>query len=163
MELQSTYRVRFNDCDPLGHLNNARYIDYLLNAREDHLSHFYQVSLPQFHRRGLAWVVKAHEIQYLRPAYYNEQVIIISRLIELTEAHLVVEMLMYDEKKQSLKAVMWTNFTCIDPQTGKRKNHSPEFMELARIMDLHTVDLAAGLSERVKQLQAQLKAGATAA
>ena len=163
MELQSTYRVRFNDCDPLGHLNNARYIDYMLNAREDHLGQFYQVSLPQFHRQGLAWVVKTHEIQYLRPAYYNEQITIVSRLIELTDAHLVVEMLMYDEKKQSLKAVMWSNFTCIDPQTGKRKNHTPEFMELARIMDLHTVELAAGLSERVKQLQVELKAGASAA
>jgi acyl-CoA thioester hydrolase len=37
----SFYTVRFNDCDPLGHLNNSKYIDYFLNAREDHLKeHF---------------------------------------------------------------------------------------------------------------------------
>ena len=29
--------TRFSDCDPFGHLNNARYIDYFINAREDHL------------------------------------------------------------------------------------------------------------------------------
>lgn len=160
MELQSTYTIRFNDCDPLGHLNNARYIDYMLNAREDHLSQFYQLTLPQFHRQGLAWVVRKHEIQYVRPAFYTEKVTIVSRLIELTEAHLLVELLMYDEKQQSLKAAMWTNFTSIDPQTGKRKDHTPEFMELARIMDLHVVDLAAGIGERVKQLQAQVKTAA---
>ncbi|AXY76759.1 acyl-CoA thioesterase [Paraflavitalea soli] len=160
MELQSTYRVRFNDCDPLGHLNNARYIDYLLNAREDHLGEFYHLSLPQFHRQGLAWVVKTHDIQYIKPAYYNEKVTIVSRLVELTDTYIRVEMLMYDEKQQALKAVLWTNFTCIDPQTGKRKNHTPEFMDLARTMDLHTVDLAGGVAERVKQLQAQAKANA---
>ncbi len=103
MELQSTYRVRFNDCDPLGHLNNARYIDYMLNAREDHLGEFYQSSLPQFHRQGLAWVVKTHEIQYIRPAFYNEKVTIVSRLVELTDTYLLVEMLMFDEKQQALK------------------------------------------------------------
>ncbi len=25
--------IRFQDCDPFGHLNNARYIDYFVNAR----------------------------------------------------------------------------------------------------------------------------------
>jgi acyl-CoA thioester hydrolase len=28
-ELESTAVIRFQDCDPFGHLNNARYIDYL--------------------------------------------------------------------------------------------------------------------------------------
>jgi acyl-CoA thioester hydrolase len=82
-------------------------------------------------------------------------VTIISRLVELTQMHLVVEMLMVDQKQQSLKAVMWSNFTCIDPQTGKRKDHSPEFMELARTMEVHSVDLSTGLEDRVKQLQSQ--------
>jgi YbgC/YbaW family acyl-CoA thioester hydrolase len=157
MELKSAYTIRFNDCDPLGHLNNARYIDYFLNAREDHLKEFYNITLPGFHRKGLAWVVRKHEIQYVRPAFYTEQVFIISRLVELTQMHLVVEMLMLDQKEQSIKAIMWTNFTCIDPQTGKRKDHTPEFMDLARTMDAHPVDLSAGLEDRVKQLQAQLK------
>jgi YbgC/YbaW family acyl-CoA thioester hydrolase len=157
MDLKSTYTIRFNDCDPLGHLNNSRYIDYLLNAREDHLKAFYNVTLPEFHRKGLAWVVRKHEIQYVRPAFYTEQVTIVSRLVELTQMHLVVEMLMLDERQQSLKAIMWTNFTCIDPQTGKRKDHTPEFMELANIMDLHAVNLSSGLEDRVKQLQSELK------
>ncbi|WP_074407621.1 MULTISPECIES: thioesterase family protein [Aquimarina] len=29
--------IRFPDCDPFNHLNNSRYIDYFINAREDHL------------------------------------------------------------------------------------------------------------------------------
>ena len=71
--METHYTIRFNDCDPFGHLNNSKYIDYMLNAREDHLSQFHNIELDQFRRQGFAWVVSSHEIQYLRPAAYNER------------------------------------------------------------------------------------------
>ena len=46
-ELESEVVARFQDCDPFGHLNNARYMDYLINAREDQLIHFYQINIYQ--------------------------------------------------------------------------------------------------------------------
>lgn len=152
MQLKTFYTVRFNDCDPLGHLNNARYIDYMLNAREDHLKQFYQVTLPDFHKQGLAWVVRRHEIQYVRPALYNEIVCIESRLIELGESHLLVEMLMFDEKEASLKAIVWTNFTCVDVKTGRKKEHPATFMEFASGIQVHDVNLSGGVTERVRTL-----------
>jgi len=30
--------IRFQDCDPLRHLNNAKYFDYFYNAREDQVA-----------------------------------------------------------------------------------------------------------------------------
>ena len=33
--LSSTAIIRFQDCDPYSHLNNGRYLDYFMNARED--------------------------------------------------------------------------------------------------------------------------------
>ena len=32
---KSSSLIRFQDCDPLRHLNNAKYFDYYFNARED--------------------------------------------------------------------------------------------------------------------------------
>lgn len=152
MQLQSFYIVRFNDCDPLGHLNNARYLDYMLNAREDHLRDFHGLTLPEFYKQGLSWVVRHHDIQYLRPALYNEKVGIISRLIELGESTLVVEFVMFDENLSVPKAILWTTFTCVDPKTGRKKQHSPEFMELAAGMQVHNVNRSAGIGERAKEL-----------
>ncbi len=152
MQLQSFYIVRFNDCDPLGHLNNSRYLDYMLNAREDHLREYYGITLPDFYKQGLTWVVRNHEIQYIRPALYNEKVGIISRLITLADNYVDVEMLMMDEHLKTLKAILWTNFTCIDPQTGRKKQHTDAFMELASGMEIHAVDRAEGIAERAKQL-----------
>src|ERR1700754_171087 len=94
--LQSFYTVRFSDCDPFRHLNNARYIDYFMNAREDHLRDAYQLNLADFYRKGIGWVVLQHEILYLRPAILNETICICSGLLEVGAEHLLLEMAMLD-------------------------------------------------------------------
>jgi YbgC/YbaW family acyl-CoA thioester hydrolase len=151
-KLSSSYTIRFNDCDPFGHLNNARYIDYLLNAREDHLKEYYQVDLRQFTSRGFGWVVSTHEIQYIRPAAYNERVAIQSEMIEVGDSHLLVEMLMLDEPAENLKAILWTKFTCINLKTGKKELHSAEFMDFARTMLTPGRDGQGGLRARIDEL-----------
>jgi YbgC/YbaW family acyl-CoA thioester hydrolase len=123
---QSFYTIRFNDCDPFGHLNNSKYIDYFLNAREDHLKEHYDIDLKVWAQEGNAFVVSAHEIRYLRPATYSELVAIRSVLIATGESWLQVEMTMFGQDGQ-LKAILWTTFTRIHPATGKRMAHPPEF------------------------------------
>jgi YbgC/YbaW family acyl-CoA thioester hydrolase len=124
--LQSFYTVRFSDCDPLGHLNNSKYIDYFLNAREDHLKEHYDIDLKVWVKQGNAFVVSAHEIRYLRPVTYNESVAIQSALIGWGDSSLLVEMCMFGRDRQ-LKAILWTTFTRIHPATGKKMAHPPEF------------------------------------
>lgn len=150
--LHSFYTVRFGDCDPFSHLNNARYIDYFLNAREDHLRDYYQIDLSEYAKKGMGWVVANHEIYYMRPAVYNEKICIRSAIIELGEAHLLVEMLMQDESRQSAKAVMWSKFTCIDLKTGRKQPHSYEFMNFAGLVIEDTIDTGAGIKARVTGL-----------
>lgn len=153
--MQTYYTVRFNDCDPFGHLNNSKYIDYLLNAREDHLSQFNNIELGNYHKRGFGWVVSSHEIQYLRPAAYNEKICIQSDLIEVGEAHLLVEMKMYDENGSTLKAILWSKFTCINMKTSRKEMHPSDFMTLANSLLVEGVDINAGVKGRVGALRKQ--------
>src|SRR5271170_7520231 len=104
---QSVYTVRFSDCDPYGHLNNSKYIDYFLNAREDHLKEHYGIDLKVWAQQGQAFVVSSHDIRYLRPATYNESVTIQSSLIGVGDSSLQVEMAMFGPDGQ-LKAILWT-------------------------------------------------------
>jgi acyl-CoA thioester hydrolase len=127
--LQSFYIVRFSDCDPFRHLNNARYIDYFLNAREDHLRDHYQMDLADFYSKGRGWVVMQHNIIYVKPASFNEKVCIRSGLINSGAEHLHVEMLMLDENQKQLKALMHTRFVPVSLTTGKKEPHTAEFME----------------------------------
>jgi YbgC/YbaW family acyl-CoA thioester hydrolase len=127
--LQSFYTIRFGDCDPFRHLNNARYIDYMLNAREDHLRDHYQMDLADYYRRGQGWVVMQHEIIYLRPASFNESVCIRSGLLAMSSGDLLVEMLMLDAGQRQLKALLHTKFVPVSLTTGKKEPHTLEFME----------------------------------
>ncbi len=157
MELKSFYKVRFNDCDPLGHLNNSKYIDYMLNAREDHLKEFHDIELIRFHQQGKGWVVGNHEIYYIKPAFYNENVCVVSRLIELTSSQILVEMIMYDEKIEKMKSIMWTRFISINTKTGKKEEHSPEFMEIATPL-VDSIETTNRLQDRINQLLGTVKA-----
>ncbi len=154
----SVYKIRFSDCDLFGHLNNARYIDYFMNAREDHLKDHYNLNLTEYYKNGIAWVVSGHEIAYLRSAIYDEMVNIQSSLLFVDAAELYVELIMTDEAKSHLKAVMRTKFTAINPTTGKKELHSPEFMEWAKSIENADAGNQIILQERVKELRNALKA-----
>jgi len=161
--LQSFYIIRFNDCDPYGHLNNARYLDYMLNAREDHLREAYRMSLSDFAKQGVGWVTTRNEIQYLRPAFYNEKVCIQSALIETTETELIVEMVMYDESRQQLKALLWVTFTHINIKTGRRETHGQDILKFLTGIKTDHVDFSLGFKARLTDLLNQLKESSNSA
>ena len=79
-ELFSHSIVRFADCDPLGHLNNAAYLNYFLHAREDQLLEGYNLDLNEWTREAKkAWIVMTHRIAYLRPANLGEKIWVSSK------------------------------------------------------------------------------------
>ena len=148
----SFYTVRFNDCDPLGHLNNSRYIDYFLNAREDHLKEFYGIDLREWATRGNAFVVSQHEIRYIRAVTYNDPIGIQSALIGWGDTWLLVEMLLFDNARQ-LKAILWTKFTRISAVTGKKQAHPAEFLDFIQEVLVEGIDPEKGLNDRITALR----------
>lgn len=153
----SEYKIRFHDCDLFGHLNNARYIDYMITARQDHLSDVYQFDTNAYYKNSQGWVISAHEIQYQRPAVYDEKVKIRSALLAIEEDSLLVEIVMYDLKCSHIKAVLRSKMVFINLKTCRREKHDPEFLAWARhlIVQENTIDKS--LSDRVRELTAELK------
>lgn len=151
----SFYTIRFSDCDPFGHLNNARYIDYFLNAREDHLKKAYQLDLKKFYHQGMSWLVGGHEINYLKPADYNETVRIETTLLGVAPDSLLVEMVMTDENQTHIKSVMHTRFIHVNLKTGKRDNHNDDFMQFAQSITTGKSDVT--FANRIKQLVISMK------
>lgn len=149
---QSVYPIRFNDCDPFGHLNNSKYLDYFLNAREDHLAAHYDIDLKEWVKQGQLFVVTGHEIRYLRPANYGESVIIQSALIGWGDSWLQVEMVMFGQDRQ-IKAILWTVFTRIHPVTGKRIPHPPEFQPWIDGALVGEIAVEKGLAARLESLR----------
>ncbi len=129
-EPEALYTIRFNDCDPFGHLNNASYINYFMNAREDHLVQTYNLHLKDYAAKGLGWVVVQHQIAYLKPALVAEKIYIFSRVLEFSPHHIMVEMWMTDEQKKKIKSFLWSKFVHIDLKTGRKAEQDAGLMKL---------------------------------
>lgn len=107
-EVSSTAKIRFSDCDPIGHLNNVKYLEYMLNAREDHVEEFYGFTYEEYlERTGCTWIAIQNEIAYLREVRANTQVSISSKTIEIQDRISKVEILMKSLDGKTVYAVLW--------------------------------------------------------
>lgn len=145
--------IRFPDCDPFNHLNNARYIDYFINAREDHIMANMNFNIYHYAaENGFGWVVSKNQIAYLRPAFLMETVLIDSTLLRVGEKEVFVEMKMFNEAKTKLKSVLWSNFVHINMKTQRPENHSAEMIEKFKPFE-NPLQENLGFDERVNQLR----------
>ena len=129
--LKTKRKVRFQDCDPFNHLNNSKYLEYFINAREDQIAENYDLDIFKYMKEtGLSWVVASNQISYLKPASTMETVVIESQLIQYTANLLLVEMKMWNEHETELKAILWIKFIPYNVQTKKAANHSDDLMQL---------------------------------
>ena len=149
--LESKTKIRFQDCDPFKHLNNSKYIDYLINAREDQLIENYSFDyLNIAQTQGVGWVTGSNQIAYLKSANLSEIVTIQSQIIKLTPLSTLVEFRMYNEDKTELKSVMWSNFIHISMETMRSRKHSETFMNLFE--SIHLPIKESTFEERIKVL-----------
>ncbi len=144
--------IRFSDCDPLGHLNNMRYLDYFLNAREDQLKEFANFDIYKHSKAtGQIWVMFQNKITYLKPVFYTNKVILTSQAIQVNDKSIHVEMQMLDKKSGELKAVLWMIAVYIDMRANKSVVHPPEIIEMLNNLYLPVEQKT--FDDRVKFLQ----------
>jgi len=129
--LESKTKIRFQDCDPFNHLNNAAYLDYFMNAREDQVIDNYGIDVYKMaQKEGKSWVVGDNQISYLRPAFLMEDVVIESRLLNYDESRIKVELRMLNANKTETKAIMWSTFVHFNLVQQKKEVHSEDIMNL---------------------------------
>lgn len=74
--------VRAEEIDELGHVNNLHYIAWMQAAAADHSR---AVGWPwsRYEAIGGAWVVRSHAIEYLRPAFAGDEVVVHTWVTEM--------------------------------------------------------------------------------
>ncbi|MGV4414618.1 acyl-CoA thioesterase [Chryseobacterium sp. T1] len=132
-ELKSLARIRFGDCDPIGHLNNVKYLEYMLNAREDHVEQGFGFTYEEYTKKtGCTWVSIQNEIAYLKEVKYNAKVVLTSKTIEIQDRVAKVEILMKSEDEKSIHAVLWMTVIYFNMKTRASEVHPKETMDLFR-------------------------------
>ena len=79
------FKVRHYEMDAFGHVNNAVYLHYLEQAAIEHSA---AAGFPDERARELggAWVVRKHEIEYLRPAAAGDVLQVVTWAVEFRGA-----------------------------------------------------------------------------
>ncbi|TDO23503.1 acyl-CoA thioesterase [Sediminibacterium goheungense] len=127
--LESTARIQYQDCDPFNHLNNSKYIDYIVAARTEQLLENYSFHTADIAKKdGLSWVAAQTQISYLYPAAWLEKVVIETKLISFSASSLLVEAFMWNENKTHIKAIMWSKLVHFHIKLQKSHKHSTELM-----------------------------------
>lgn len=153
--LVSKMKVRFHDCDPFNHLNNSRYLDYIITARGDQLLDNYGFDIYRIAReQGIGWVTAQTQVSYLAPAFLMEEVSIETQLIDYSARSLLFEAVMRGEDPLVIKAVMWGKLVHFNLQAQKSQLHSDALMEFfARIVN--PVPGAPDFESRIKIIKQQ--------
>ncbi|KQR94971.1 thioesterase [Chryseobacterium sp. Leaf180] len=129
-EVATKVKVRFSDCDPIGHLNNVKYLDYMFNAREDHVETYYGFTYEEYRERtGCTWIAIQNEIAYLREVRYNTQVIISSKTIEIQDRTSKVEILMKSLDEKTIHAVLWVTVIYFNVNTRRSEVHPQDIKD----------------------------------
>lgn len=135
--LHSTTRVRFQDADPFNHLNNSKYIDYFINAREDQVEAAYGLDFRKIAvEQQLGWIVAQQQIAYLRPALTGEVLYLDSQLTHYSANHLSVEIRMWDRDQKVLKSFIWIQFMPVHIKAQRVQPHSDDLMALFEAVQL---------------------------
>ncbi len=155
IQTESRVKIRFQDCDPLQHLNNAKYFDYYFNARDDQVPKLYNVEMADiFLAYKAAWVVYNHQISYLRPATIGEWVRIYSSIIWYDKDTVVIEYYMTDDQESHLKNILWSTLKFVGVKSGKKIDHPEEVMKfLSATKDVKVDFEKLTLLDRIKQIK----------
>ncbi|MBP6386119.1 MAG: acyl-CoA thioesterase [Pseudarcicella sp.] len=160
-KIVSPATVRFQDCDPLNHLNNIKYFDYFFNAREDALEREYGFDfLTYFQKYQCTWVAYNHQIAYLSAALIKEKILVVSGIIHHTDDTVITEYVMTDLSGKHLKSVFWSTAKYFNLQTGKKTIHQPELDLLLKKIKITDINFeSTSFESRIKTIKTQLSAG----
>ncbi|WP_296700839.1 thioesterase family protein [Algoriphagus sp.] len=157
-ETESRVLIRFQDCDPLRHLNNAKYFDYFFNAREDQVPKLYGVEMMDFIKKyQAAWVIYNHNISYVKPAMVGEWVRIKSRIIWHNHNTVILEYYMTDDSEAQLKTLLWTTMRYVTLSEGKSTDHIGAVNEFLTATSMNLQIEGIQIKDRVKSISQELK------
>jgi acyl-CoA thioester hydrolase len=143
--------VRFSDCDPLGHLYNVRYLDYLFDGRDQHVAENYPLLRDEMRSRQRNWVIVSTDIRYLASVRHGDRVRIESSLVEVERHGVKLEIAMSDAVTARLKSVLWSQLRFVDLERNIIVNHSAPIQTFFDAVRLPTD--ATTLDQRVRDLK----------
>lgn len=110
-------KVRGFHCDMFGHVNNARYLEFLEEARWEWLNRI--TTFDFFEKHKMSFVVVNININYKRPSVLNDELMISVTLKNMGNKSASVHQVITRKSDQKIVADADVTFAMVDNTTGK--------------------------------------------
>lgn len=114
------------DIDGFAHVNNVVYVRWVLDAAVAH-SDAVGLGLGDYHARGAAYLLRAHAIEYLRPALLGDAIEVVTWIERTTAACAERRTLVRRVGELAPLAVSETTWVLVDLDTRRARRITPEW------------------------------------
>lgn len=118
--------------DENGHVNNVEYLRWMLDAAVQHAEMLGCASAIK--AIGATWVVRTHRIEYLRPAFAGEKIVVLTWVSNLRR---VLSLRKYKVVRITDKALLAegeTDWVFVHAQTGKLRSIPKDILALFEVL-----------------------------
>lgn len=122
----STFKIRTFHTDAFGHVNNARYLEILEEARWQYAEDI--GLMPLLKSQGLGFIIMDMRVRFREPVFEGEQVSVETGLITLGSASGEVKQLLLKDGRVALKSLF--HFILVDRENGQSVPIEGEIREL---------------------------------
>jgi acyl-CoA thioester hydrolase len=113
-----TFVVPPEAIDEVGHVNNLEYLHWMLDAASEH-SAAQGWPVARYVEAGAGWVVRSHAIEYLRPAFADETIVLATWVAAMARTQSTRKYLCYRPADDTVLARAETLWVFVDFRTGR--------------------------------------------
>lgn len=117
MPVCSVVKVRGFHLDIYGHVNHARYLEFMEDARWEFFQH--HLDPREWRKQGLIWVVANVNISYRRPADFNEVLEVTADLARIGNRSAVMRQLIRLRGTETVVTEADVTFVIVNEATGR--------------------------------------------
>lgn len=124
---ETKIRVRYAEADRMGYAYYSHYSTWFEVARVEALREL-GIAYKQLEDRGILLPVKEYRINFHKPAYYDDELLIKTYIKEIPAARFRFEYKVFNEKEELISEAE-TTLVFIDKKTGKPCRADAELLE----------------------------------
>ena len=111
--------VRPSEIDINRHVHQSVYLDYVLFARYDQMRRCYKMPMEEFFKRGYSWATKSTYLEFKKPIFLGETVIVRTWLEEIRKKSVKIGFQIIKKQSEEIAAEGKSVYVLINLQSGK--------------------------------------------
>jgi acyl-CoA thioester hydrolase len=108
-----TFRVRYVECDPMGFLHHSKFLPFFEMGRTDLLLQF-GITYRELEERDVLFVVTRVAVSYKRPAKYDDEIELVTKILKQTHVRIDHAYEMYNTVTRELLCTAESTIACIN-------------------------------------------------